>query len=78
MHRFSIVFSLWTIFLLTVLSDSGIRLDGLARAASPSQSPTITPVSRDGGYLERHKKMNERVKQGSVDLLMVGDSITQA
>ena len=78
MHRFSIVFSLWTIFLLTALSDFGIRLDGLAWAAPPSQSPTITPVSRDGWHLQRHQKMNERVKQGNVDLLMIGDSITQA
>lgn len=78
MHRFSIVFSLCTIFLLTALSDSGIRLDGLAWAAPSSQSATITPVSRDGWLLERHTKMNERVKQGSVDLLMIGDSITQA
>ena len=78
MRRFSIVFSLWTIFLLTVLSDSGIRLGGLAWATPPSQSPTFTPVSRDGWLLERHQKMNERVKQGNVDLLMIGDSITQA
>ncbi len=27
--------------------------------------------------MDRHNKMNERVKQGNVDLLMIGDSITQ-
>ena len=27
-------------------------------------------------WIERHQKFNERAKQGNVDLIMIGDSIT--
>ncbi len=37
----------------------------------------VTPVSKtDDWWQARHKAMNERVVQGNVDLLMIGDSIT--
>jgi lysophospholipase L1-like esterase len=43
-----------------------------------SKPVAITPASRPGeGWQKRHKAMNERVKQGNVDLLIIGDSITQ-
>jgi beta-glucosidase len=35
---------------------------------------TVVPLSRD---VPRHHKINERAKQGDVDLLFIGDSITQ-
>jgi beta-glucosidase len=39
---------------------------------------TTTPIPREqSGWMKRHNSMNERVKQGNVDLLMIGDSITQ-
>lgn len=39
---------------------------------------TTTPVPREqAAWMKRHESMNERVKQGNVDLLMIGDSITQ-
>ncbi len=34
------------------------------------------PVSRDGGWMQRHESFNARVKQGHVDLIFLGDSIT--
>ena len=38
----------------------------------------VVPVPRpDGWWMERHQKLNERVKQGNVDLIFIGDSITQ-
>ena len=37
----------------------------------------IKPVSRAGGWMKRHEAMNVRVQQGSVDLVFIGDSITQ-
>ena len=37
----------------------------------------ITPVPRQGGWMTRHESFNERVKQGDVDLIFIGDSITQ-
>lgn len=49
-----------------------------AAAAEEAKLPsTVKPVPRQGGWMDRHNKMNERVKQGNVDLLMIGDSITQ-
>ncbi len=46
----------------------------LTYAQGPS---TIVPVPREGRWMELHKKFLERTKQGSVDLLFLGDSITQ-
>ena len=37
----------------------------------------IKPVPRAGGWMKRHEAMNTRVKQGNVDLVFIGDSITQ-
>jgi lysophospholipase L1-like esterase len=37
----------------------------------------IVPVPREGGWMNRHNSFNERVKQGNVDLIFIGDSITQ-
>lgn len=40
---------------------------------------SVVPTSRDGWHLERHNAINEEVqsKQGEVDVVFVGDSITQ-
>jgi len=48
-------------------------------AAKPKQRPaTVTPAPKnDAWWKGRHEKMNARVKQGNVDLLFIGDSITQ-
>ena len=46
------------------------RQDGAAHSA-------IRPEPRQGQWMARHQKMNERVKQGNVDLIFIGDSITQ-
>ncbi len=37
----------------------------------------VIPVPRDGNWMKRHESFNERVKQGNVDLIFIGDSITQ-
>ena len=37
----------------------------------------IRPAPRPGNWIKRHEAMNERVAKGSVDLVMIGDSITQ-
>ena len=37
----------------------------------------IAPVPREGGPLARHNQINARAKEGAVDLLFLGDSITQ-
>jgi beta-glucosidase len=38
---------------------------------------TVDPKPRDGNWMKRHDSFNERVKKGNVDLLLIGDSITQ-
>lgn len=52
-----------------------------AAAARAQETKTIhdaiKPVPRTGGWMKRHEAMNERVKQGNVDLVFIGDSITQ-
>ncbi|MBN1588037.1 MAG: DUF1080 domain-containing protein [Pirellulales bacterium] len=50
---------------------------GLAADETPKLHSAIRPVPRDrGGWMQRHERMNQRVKQGNVDLVFVGDSIT--
>lgn len=57
----------------------GLALGSLAAVgrAEDKVPSTLQPVPREGGQMERHLKFNERVKQGNVDLLLIGDSITQ-
>jgi lysophospholipase L1-like esterase len=38
---------------------------------------TLVPVPREAGWMTRHESFNNRVKQGNVDLIFIGDSITQ-
>lgn len=47
-----------------------------APAADATAPETVKPVPKDGGWMERHNAMNARVKQGDVDLVFIGDSIT--
>jgi beta-glucosidase len=50
-----------------------------AAAVSAKDTPpaSVTPTPRpDDWWKQRHESMNERVKKGNVDLLMIGDSIT--
>ncbi len=48
-----------------------------ACAADPANE-TLTPVSKSGNWMTRHESFNARVKQGNVDVLFIGDSITAA
>jgi lysophospholipase L1-like esterase len=60
--------------LLIAISLSLFAAAVFAKDAPPA---TVTPISKpDAGWQKRHKSMNERVKKGNVDLLMIGDSIT--
>lgn len=58
------------------LFAAGSLRPALADAPSPGHA-AVTPAPRDGGWMKRHESFNARVKQGNVDLLMIGDSITQ-
>ncbi|HEY2839225.1 MAG TPA: platelet-activating factor acetylhydrolase IB subunit [Pirellulales bacterium] len=49
----------------------------LSVAVAKDPPDTVTPVPRDGGWMQRHQSFNERAKQGDVDVIFLGDSITQ-
>ena len=48
-----------------------------AAVAEDKVPDTLKPVPRDGGWMQRHESFNKRVAQGNVDLILIGDSITQ-
>jgi lysophospholipase L1-like esterase len=45
-------------------------------ADAPAGNSTTEPVSREGGWLKSHKSFVARAKKGDVDILFMGDSIT--
>ena len=49
----------------------------LATFSFAQDNDAVKPVPRDGNWMKRHESFNERVKQGNVDLIFIGDSITQ-
>ena len=53
----------------------------IAQTTQPQVQPThsaITPADREADWWQaRHEAMNTRVAQGNVDLIFIGDSITQ-
>lgn len=48
-----------------------------AIAEDAKSHSAITPVPREGNWVKRHESINERARKGDVDLLFIGDSITQ-
>ena len=45
--------------------------------ASAEEHSALKPVPRSGGWMTRHEGFNKRVAEGNVDLVFIGDSITQ-
>jgi len=67
-----------TAWLFTLLSAACCLSVSPTQAKDAPAHSAVTPMSRpDAWWMERHNAMNSRVKQGNVDLLMIGDSITQ-
>ncbi len=61
----------------SLLALALIIFGGLAASAT-DELTTTTPVDRKGDWWQRrHEKINARAKQGEVDLILIGDSITQ-
>ena len=50
---------------------------GFTASAFAQENDAIKPVPRDAKWMKRHDSFNARIKQGNVDLLFIGDSITQ-
>jgi beta-glucosidase len=71
----------WRLLVVGLLL-SGLVGGGLARvpsawAQAAATNDAVVPVPREGNWMRRHESFNERVKQGNVDLIFIGDSITQ-
>ena len=48
-----------------------------ATAQDKPQHSAVKPEPRDGNWMKRHESFNARVAKGNVDLIFIGDSITQ-
>jgi lysophospholipase L1-like esterase len=46
-------------------------------SAQDKPNEAVIPAPREGNWMKRHESFNERVKEGNVDLIFIGDSITQ-
>jgi len=65
----------WSFLLVHQLGVIGLLVFGMSACA---QGPdTVVPAPRDGAWMEVHHRFVERAKKGHVDLLFLGDSITQ-
>lgn len=65
----------WLLAILALLFVVPALAEEPKKDAKPNDA--VVPVPRDGGWMKRHESFNERVKKGNVDLLLIGDSITQ-
>lgn len=63
------------LFALVALAPLAFALPAVAQEGKPNDA--VVPVPREGGWMKRHESFNERVKKGNVDLIFIGDSITQ-
>jgi lysophospholipase L1-like esterase len=54
-----------------------IGLASLGPAACAQRPEAAIPQPRDGSWLELHERFVERAKKGKIELLFLGDSITQ-
>ncbi len=68
MKRFQLLFGFSMMALVAVFSAD----------AGEKKNPCIVPVPRDKGWMKRHEGFVEIAKKGDVDVLLLGDSITDA
>jgi beta-glucosidase len=63
---------------LMLLTGACATMKPAAPPKAAAKPETCVPAPRkDDGWVKRQASFNERVKQGNVDLLFIGDSITQ-
>jgi lysophospholipase L1-like esterase len=63
--------------LLSVLAAL-VLLGGFVRAGESERNTAGKPVPRDAGWKKRHEKFVEMAKKGGIEVLFLGDSITDA
>ena len=65
------------VFVLLLSATVAVAQNTALETAPQAKGNTaIQPAPRGGGWMQRHEGFNTRVKEGNVDLLMIGDSIT--
>jgi beta-glucosidase len=70
--------TLFSLSLLVTLSLAGpLTAQDAKPQAEAKPNDAVVPVPRDDKWMVRHRLINERVKAGPVDLVFIGDSITQ-
>ncbi len=72
MHR---CFRFYSVAILSLASLSFVV--PVVQGEDAKKADTVVPVPRDAKWMNRHDQINSRVKEGPVDLLFIGDSITQ-
>lgn len=70
---------LLALFCAGALAPSSLLAQEPKSDVKPEVKPNdaVVPAPRDAKWMQRHNSFNERVKKGNVDLLLIGDSITQ-
>jgi len=68
-----LILCLSLLVLLTILAGCESQQELAFKAVEGKSHSAVTPANRDK---PRHRAFNERVKQGDVDLIFIGDSIT--
>jgi lysophospholipase L1-like esterase len=63
-----------------VIAVSLLAAAATAQEPAPAPNTAIVPEARDGDHRERHERINAlvRARAGDVDLVFIGDSITQS
>jgi lysophospholipase L1-like esterase len=54
-----------------------LLVSSFSAVVGAADNPAIKPAPREGNWVNRHKSFVERASKGNVDVLFVGDSITQ-
>lgn len=85
LHRIAVGFALFGI--LAVANFAAAQQAAAPKAAAPAKKPapvvpagpkeSVTPVPREGKWMDRHNLINSRAVPGQVDVIFLGDSITQ-
>lgn len=56
--------------------EKGATATATQAPAIPKEKRAITPAPREGNWMRMHERFLDRAKQGDLDLLFLGDSIT--
>ena len=73
--RFAVRWAALSVVALATLATTAWSQE--TQIQNKTEHDAVRPVPREGGWMKRHEAMNARVAQGNVDVVFIGDSITQ-